>query len=56
MQSLNRGGNQPKNQRVLEVGTSNSSLSAGESPQLLREQQILKPAAPYIAVLISYLR
>ena len=27
----------------MEIGTSNSSLSAGKSPQLFREQQIPKP-------------
>ena len=43
MQSLNREENQQKNQGVLEVGTSNSSLSVGKSPQLLREQKFPKP-------------
>ena len=42
MQSLNREENQQKNQRVLEVGTSNSSLSVGKSPQLLSEQKCPK--------------
>ena len=43
MQSLNREENEQKNHRVLEVGTSNSLLSVGKFPQLLREQKFPKP-------------